>query len=66
MNMPQEYVTQATCTEMSLLNRKGITCVGMGAGDRKSSPNLSGAYVEVADLERSVELYRRIIERVCL
>jgi hypothetical protein len=51
---------------MSLLNRKGITCVGMGAGDRKSSPNLSGAYVEVADLERSVELYRRIIERVCL
>lgn len=65
IGMPSKFVTQPTCTEMSLLSRKGIQCLGFGAGQRHAS-NISESFVALADLEKSIEFYKAIIERVCL
>ncbi len=61
-----ECVTLPNCTEMTLLERKGIVSLGFGAGTREDSPSFSNQFVAIQDLEKSVEFYRSIIERVCL
>lgn len=66
IGMAKNFITQTTCTEMSLLSRKGIISLGFGAGTRKNTPSFSEANVSVNDLQKSIEFYRLIIERVCL
>lgn len=66
LDLPSACVTQPTCTEMSLLTRKGITCLGFGAGTRKDTPSVSSEFVSIGDLERSIQVYQRIIRKVCL
>ncbi len=66
LGMSANCITQPTCTEMSLLTRKGVTCLGFGAGQRKESQSVSNEFVNICDLEKSIEFYRAIIERVCL
>lgn len=65
-NLKTECITKATCTEMSLLARKGIISLGFGAGLRNQSTSISSEYVNIKDLEVSIDFYRTIIERVCL
>lgn len=59
-------VALPVCTEMTLLERKGIVSLGFGAGTRKDSPSFSNQFVNLKDLDKSIEFYRAIIERVCL
>ncbi len=66
VGMPKEIVTQPTCTEMSLLSRTGVVSLGFGAGTRKDNPSFSNEFVTLADLEKSIQFYRSVIERVCL
>lgn len=61
-----DCIAQPTCTEMTLLERKGIVSLGFGAGTRKDSPSFSNQFVNIDDLDKSVDFYRAIIERVCL
>jgi len=65
-DMIAECVALPTCTEMTLLERKGIVSLGFGAGTRKDSPSFSNQFVNINDLEKSIEFYKAMIERVCL
>lgn len=66
LGMNNETITQPTCTEMSLLARTGVVSLGFGAGTRKDNPSFSNESVAIADLEKSIQFYRSMIERVCL
>ena len=59
-------ISTPTCTEMSLLERRGIQCLGFGAGMRKESTSFTNQTVLIKDLERSIEFYKAIIKKVCL
>lgn len=66
MDMPAECVTQSTCTEMTLFERRGVVSLGFGAGMRKESQSFSQQFVNLSDLDKSIQFYKAIIESVCL
>lgn len=66
LGMPSECVTQSTCTEMTLFERRGVISLGFGAGIRGDSQSFSHQFVNLNDLEKSIQFYKTIIESVCL
>jgi succinyl-diaminopimelate desuccinylase len=64
--MPETFIAQPTCTEMSLLSRRGIVCLGFGAGSRKNLSSIAEANVSIEELNKSIRFYRNVIEGICL
>lgn len=58
--------SHSVCTEMSLLERIGVVGLGFGAGTFEETASFSKESVRLQDLEKSIEFYKTIIERVCL
>jgi succinyl-diaminopimelate desuccinylase len=66
IDMADTIITLPSCTEMSILERKGVVCLGFGAGLRTDHASFSNQYVQLDELEKSIRFYRTIIERICL
>lgn len=66
MGLSDKPITQASTNEASIFSRVGIECVCFGAGKREGNVHTPNEHVAIADLERSIDFYRRVIERFCL
>lgn len=66
MGLSDKPITQASTNEASIFSRVGIECVCFGAGKREGNVHTPNEHVAIADLERSIEFYKRVIERFCL
>ncbi len=60
-----EFVSQATINEASLWSRVGVECFAFGAGVRKDNVHTPKENVSIKDLEQSIRVYRKILERFC-
>jgi acetylornithine deacetylase/succinyl-diaminopimelate desuccinylase-like protein len=59
-------ITQASTNEASLFSRTGIECVSFGAGHRDGNIHTPKEHVAIEDLQRSIEFYKKVIQRFCL
>lgn len=66
LEMSREAIALPVCTEMTLYERKGVVSLGFGAGIRGNSQSFCHQFVDIRDLEKSIQFYRDLIERVCL
>lgn len=66
MGLSDKVIAQASTNEASIFSRIGIDCVCFGAGKRESNLHTPNENVAIADLEKAIEFYKRIIERFCL
>lgn len=66
MGLSDQPISQASTNEASIFSRVGIECVCFGPGKREGNVHTPQEHVALADLEKAVEFYKRIIERFCL
>jgi len=66
MGLSGQRTTQPNTNEASLFSRVGIECVGFGAAPRDNNLHSPSENVSIEALHKSIEFYRRIIERFCL
>lgn len=63
---PSSKVAHPACTEMALLSRRGVECLGFGAGTRKENLSAASDSISFKEINWSVDFYRSLIEKVCL
>lgn len=66
MNVNTQIATQASTNEASLFSRMGIDCVCFGPGKKEENVHTPQEHVDIVDLQKATEFYRRVIERFCL
>ncbi|MEZ0390952.1 MAG: M20 family metallopeptidase [Pseudobdellovibrionaceae bacterium] len=66
MGLSTQTGTQSSTNEASLWSRIGIECISFGPGVREGNIHTPQENVAIDDLKKSVEFYRRVIERFCL
>jgi acetylornithine deacetylase/succinyl-diaminopimelate desuccinylase-like protein len=66
LGLADSLSTQSSTNEASLFTRTGIECLCFGPGKREGNVHTPGEHVNVADLHKAVDFYKRIIERFCL
>jgi succinyl-diaminopimelate desuccinylase len=66
MGLSTLATTQSSTNEACLWSRIGIECVSFGPGQREGNIHTPREHVAIDDLKKSVEFYRRVIERFCL
>lgn len=66
MGLSTQTTTQSSTNEAALWSRVGIDCISFGPGKREGNIHTPKEHVAVDDLKKSIEFYRRIIERFCI
>lgn len=66
MGLNDRPITQASTNEASIFSRIGVDCVCFGPGKREGNVHTPQEHVALADLEKAVQFYKKIIERFCL
>jgi succinyl-diaminopimelate desuccinylase len=66
MGLRTETTAQSSTTEASLFSRMGIPCVSFGPGKRDGNIHTPQEHVDIEDLNKAVEFYKRVIKRFCL
>lgn len=66
MGLSTKVSTQSSTNEASIWSRIGIECISFGPGAREGNIHTPREHVALDDLKKSVEFYRRVIERFCL
>ena len=66
MGLPSEIQTQSSTNEASLWSRIGMDCISFGPGAREGNIHTPKEHVDIDDLKKAVDFYRRVIERFCL
>ncbi len=66
MGLSDRPISQASTNEASIFSRIGVDCVCFGPGKREGNVHTPQEHVAIADLEKAIEFYKRIIERFCL
>ena len=66
LGLSDKPITQSSTNEASIFSRIGVECVCFGPGKRENNVHTPQEHVAIADLEKAVEFYKRIIERFCL
>jgi succinyl-diaminopimelate desuccinylase len=61
-----QFQTQPNTNEASLLTRIGVECLSFGAGVREGNIHTPSENVLLLDLQKSIEFYKNVIERICL
>ncbi|QDK36212.1 M20 family metallopeptidase [Bdellovibrio sp. NC01] len=66
LGLSDKPITQPSTNEASIFSRIGIECVCFGPGKREDNVHTPTEHVAIADLEKAIEFYKKIIERFCL
>lgn len=66
MGLDTAFSTMASTNEASLFSRMGIECVCWGPGKREGNIHTPQEHVSLNDLDRAIEFYGRMIQRLCL
>lgn len=66
LGMKDKPITQPSTNEASIFSRIGVDCVCFGPGKREDNVHTPQEHVALADLEKAIHFYRKIIERFCL
>lgn len=66
LGLSDKPITQSSTNEASIFSRIGVECVCFGPGKREDNVHTPQEHVAIADLEKAVEFYKKIIERFCL
>lgn len=66
LGLSDKPITQASTNESSIFSRIGVECVCFGPGKREGNVHTPTEHVAIADLEKAVEFYKKVIERFCL
>ncbi|MGE5086034.1 MAG: M20 family metallopeptidase [Bacillota bacterium] len=66
LGLSDKPITQASTNESSIFSRIGVECVCFGPGKREGNVHSPTEHVAIADLEKAVEFYKKVIERFCL
>ena len=66
LGLNDKPITQASTNESSIFSRIGVECVCFGPGKREGNVHTPTEHVAIADLEKAVEFYKKVIERFCL
>jgi len=66
LGLNDQPITQASTNEAAIFSRIGVDCVCFGPGKREGNVHTPQENVSLADLEKSVQFYRNVIERFCL
>lgn len=66
LGLNSDPINQSSTNEASLFSRVGMECIAIGAGARDGNIHCPNERVAIEDLKRSVQFYRKMIERLCL
>jgi acetylornithine deacetylase/succinyl-diaminopimelate desuccinylase-like protein len=66
MGLSARTTTQSSSNEASLWSRTGIECISFGPGIREGNIHTPKEHVQIDDLKKAIEFYRRVIGRFCL
>lgn len=66
LGLNDQPITQPSTNEASIFSRVGIECACFGPGKRENNVHTPKEHVAIADLEKAIEFYKKIIERFCL
>lgn len=66
LGLEDQPISQASTNEASIFSRVGIECVCFGPGKREGNVHTPQEHVALADLEKAIQFYKKIIERFCL
>jgi succinyl-diaminopimelate desuccinylase len=66
MGLSDEIGTQSVLSEANVFSRFGIACVVIGPGASAGNSHAPNESVRLRDLNRAVDFYAGVIERVCL
>jgi acetylornithine deacetylase/succinyl-diaminopimelate desuccinylase-like protein len=66
LGLPDQPASLPSTNEASIFSRVGIECVCFGPGLREGNVHTPSEHVALADLEKAIEFYKKIIERFCL
>ena len=66
LGLSDQPITQASTNEASIFSRIGVDCVCFGPGKREGNVHTPQEHVSIADLEKAIEFYKKVIERFCL
>lgn len=66
MGLSDKPISQSSTNEASIFSRTGIECVCFGPGKREGNMHTPRENVAIADLEKAVEFYKKVIERFCI
>ncbi|UOF00290.1 M20 family metallopeptidase [Bdellovibrio reynosensis] len=66
MGLSDRPITQASTNEASIFSRIGVDCVCFGPGKREGNVHTPQEHVALADLEKAIQFYKKVIERFCL
>lgn len=66
LGLSDKPITQPSTNEASIFSRIGVECVCFGPGKREDNVHTPQEHVAVADLEKAIEFYKKVIERFCL
>ncbi len=61
-----EPATQAVTNEANVFSRFGIECVVTGPGQGVGNSHAPNEHVKISDLNKAIEFYRAVVEKVCL
>lgn len=66
MNLSSEKRTIASTNEASLFSRMGIECICFGPGEREGNIHTPNEKIRIDDLNKAIEFYKNMIQRLCL
>ncbi len=66
LGMSSELATQAVTNEANVFSRFGIECVVTGPGQGVGNSHAPNEHVNIGDLNKAIEFYRLVAEKVCL
>lgn len=66
LGLNPKCITQPSTNEASLWSRIGIECVSFGAGKREGNIHTPKEHVDIDDLKKSIQFYKKVIERFCI
>lgn len=66
MELSTQGVALASTNEASLFSRINIECICFGAGQREGNMHTTEESVMIPDLNKAIEFYKAMIERLCL
>jgi succinyl-diaminopimelate desuccinylase len=66
LGLSADLKSQPSTNEASIFSRTGIDCLCFGPGRRENNAHTPSEHVNITDLHKATEFYKRVIERFCI